>query len=282
MTNLLERVVRRLRRAKWQGGGPQSSVLDAYVRTKPSPENAVAIFEGLWASKLPPPLESIHAGYAKLFEDDRVVWALDRLGSVKGMRVLELGPLEGGHSYMLDRAGAGEVFAIEGNTGAFLRCLVLKELLGMPSVRFSCGDFIAYLQDTRERFDLCFASGVLYHMQQPVELLARIAAVAPRVLIWTHYYDRQLLDRIKPPNRPSDEPLPAAHDGFTYRQHRYDYGAALDFAGFCGGNQPFSCWLNRDDLIAALRQVGFAHIEFGPEQPEHPNGPALTLLATKS
>ena len=53
--------------------------------------------------------------------------------------MLELGPLEGAHTYMLDRAGASEVVAIEGNTRAFLKCLITKELLSMPSARFLVG-----------------------------------------------------------------------------------------------------------------------------------------------
>jgi hypothetical protein len=257
------------------------SVLDSYVRTSPTAENAVKIFDGLWASKLPPPCADVHAGNALTFEDQRLVWALEELGNVRGMRVLELGPLEGGHSYMLDRAGVSQVLAIEGNSGAYLRCLVSKELLGMPAVRFVCGDFIEYLRGVPEQFDLCVASGVLYHMQQPVELVARIAEVAPRVLIWTHYYDEAILRRTRPTVVASADPKPAEYAGFKHRVFRYEYGAALTFSGFCGGNQPFAHWLTRDDIVAALRHFGFSTIVIGPEQPEHPNGPALTLLATK-
>lgn len=278
---LFERVVRRWGHRRTRGrAAAAASTLDRYVRTAPSPGNAIAIFDGLWASRLPPPLDDVKAGYAQLFEDHRVAWAFERLGSVRGMRVLELGPLEGGHSYMLDRAGAAEVIAIEANTSAYLRCLVIKELVGMPAVRFLCGDFVEYLRRAREPFDLCFASGVLYHLQQPVELIARIADVADRVLIWTHYYDEAIVRRRFPSDR-FGRPKETKYGGFRYRAIRYHYGVALTFASFCGGNQPWACWLTREDIIAALRHFGFRHVDIGPEQPDHDHGPALTLLATK-
>ena len=37
------------------------------------------------------------------------------------------------------------------------------------------------------------ASGVLYHMMNPVELIARISNIADAVYLWTHYFDRELL-----------------------------------------------------------------------------------------
>ena len=66
-----------------------------------------------------------------------------------GFACLELGPLEAGHSYILDRAGALEVLAIEANRRAFLKCLVVKEMIGLPSVRFVLGDFNEFLAGDR-------------------------------------------------------------------------------------------------------------------------------------
>ena len=57
-----------------------------------------------WSSQFPSG-SGLTGGNAALFEDQRLVWALQRLGGVKGKRVLELGPLEGGHTYMLEQAG---------------------------------------------------------------------------------------------------------------------------------------------------------------------------------
>src|SRR5438270_13840949 len=87
------------------------SALDAYVGAAPSAQTALDIFDGEWASCLPPPLGQARAGRIGLFDDRRIHWLVDQLGGVAGRRVLELGPLEAGHTYMLDRAGVKSTLA---------------------------------------------------------------------------------------------------------------------------------------------------------------------------
>ena len=172
-----------------------ANVLDHYVTSAPGPQNALNIFEGQWTSQLPHGGQGLTAGSTPLFEDPRVTWAIERLGGVQDRTVLELGPLEGGHSYMLENAGARSVLAMESNTNAFLRCLIVKEILCMKKVRFLCGDFRQFLSSNEQHFDVVFASGVLYHMTNPVRLLFDISRSCRKVFLWTHYYDRALIDR---------------------------------------------------------------------------------------
>jgi hypothetical protein len=54
------------------------------------------------------------------------------------------------------------------------------------------GDFCAYLAGTTDSYD--FVLAVLYHMREPVQLLADIARVAPSFGLWTHYYDREVIN----------------------------------------------------------------------------------------
>src|SRR5579864_2505070 len=98
---------------------------DLYVSHAPTPQATIDIIDG-WVSVLPTELGVNTAGYANLFDDVRATWAIDRLGGVRDASVLELGPLEGGHTYMLDRAGAKSVVAIEGNKRSYLKCLITK------------------------------------------------------------------------------------------------------------------------------------------------------------
>lgn len=255
-----------------------------YCEKLPHPQNALDLFSGEWASKLPPPLDTLSAGLAPLFEDDCVKAALARLGDLTGRRILELGPLEGGHTYLMDRAGAAEVIAIEANPHAFLKCLVVKELLGMKAARFLHGDFVRYLCESSERFDVVLASGVLYHMTEPVELMARFAAVTDVVYLWTHYYDAGVF---------SARPPTAAHvvapergqrmeyQGFGYTRYRQDYGEHVANKRFFGGTERFSYWLTRDDILGALRHCGFANVDIITDHPAHPHGPVLALLARR-
>ncbi|HTI21550.1 MAG TPA: class I SAM-dependent methyltransferase [Kutzneria sp.] len=266
-----------LSRLRRQPEAAPPSILDEYVTTAPSPQNAVDLFAGEWSSQLP----GLSAGPIPLFADDRVEWALSQLGGVAGARVLELGPLEGGHTFMLAEAGAS-VLAVESQTRAYLKCLIAKELLGMPAARFVLGDFMAYLRETDEHFDLVFASGVLYHMRTPVETIALMARAASSLFLWTHYYDEEIV-RASPLLSPRfTSASPSSYEGLEHTLHRFEYESALQLKGFCGGSAPHSNWLSRADLMAALEHFGWQVKAVAFDTPDHPHGPALALVATKS
>ena len=169
------------------------SILDQYVTSAPSDQNALDIFRGQWAFRLPAKFADLRAGHIPAFEDPRIHWALKVIGGVQNKGVLELGPLEAGHTYMLERSGSRSILAIEANHRAYLKCLVMKEILGLHRSRFICGDFVKYLQDMPSHYDLCLASGVLYHLIKPVEVIALASKVADYIFIWTHYYDRDIV-----------------------------------------------------------------------------------------
>ncbi|HUY65095.1 MAG TPA: class I SAM-dependent methyltransferase [Acidimicrobiales bacterium] len=261
---------------------PGGLVEDSFCRDMPGPDSAVGLFAGQWSSRLPPPYEDLTGAGADLFEDGRITWAASQFGNLRDMRVLELGPLEGGHSYMLDRMGVAEVTAIEANRRAYLRCLVVKEVLGMPAAHFLCGDFMAYLRDAvsrGDRWDLCLAVGVLYHQQDPVALLELACSVSDRLLLWSHYYDGAILGR-RPElaaNFPSSRSQTTA--GFTHTLHRHEYGASLGWQGFCGGLDTWTTWMTRADIFGALEHFGFEVTATAFDDHDHPNGPALCLAA---
>lgn len=246
----------------------------------PSPQHALDLFQGEWASALPPGHDGLQAGALPLFADRWLAWALERLGGVDGQRVLELGPLEGAHSWLLASRGAASVTAIEANRRAYLKCLVMKEVLGTERVRVLLGDCAAYLESPPEpRFDLAVAAGVLYHMMDPVALLARLSRAADRLYLWTAYYDEAAI-AARPKLAARFQGIEARSSaGFAHRLHVHSYQAARFDPGFCGGGAATSRWLSREDLLGALRHVGFDDVEVGFDDPAHPNGPALALIA---
>ncbi len=255
-------------------------ILDQYSKSLPSPQNIVDIFAGEWSSALPQVRGTVAAGSADLFNDQRILWAAEQLGGFADQQILELGPLEGGHSYMLERLGAAAVTAIEANSRAFLKCLIVKELYSLSRCRFHFGDFVQFLRATDQQFDCCIASGVLYHMTNPVELLSLIAGVSRKVFIWTHYYDAAHLKaagRLKYFGKRQE----SSFGGFDHSLYKHSYGSSLKFAGFCGGSAPFSNWLPAEDILAALRHFGFNRIEVNFHQTDHPNGPAFCLACEK-
>jgi len=260
---------------------PTASMLDRYVTSGPSPENALDIFKGEWTSKLPGEWARLQAGHIPLFEDNRVQWGIEQVGGVAGKSVLELGPLEGGHTYMLERNGAASIEAVEAHTRGYLKCLVVKELLELRRARFLCGDFVQHLRTAPGPFDFCLASGVLYHMRDPVELLTLVARAAPQVYLWSHYYDEDLIRRNAAISGRFTGRARGDGSGFPHTLYRHEYQESLTFDRFCGGTAPFSQWMSRDDILACLRHLGWTDIRVNFEVPDHPNGPCFAVVAMR-
>ena len=124
-----------------------SLLLDEYVDVMPSPQNAVDLVPG-WKHALPREID-VSAGSLKMYSDPRVTWALEQFGSISGRRILELGPLEASHTYMLHKQGPAVIHAIEANKLSFMRCLIAKNLLGLDSAQFMLGDFHKWLEASR-------------------------------------------------------------------------------------------------------------------------------------
>ena len=258
-------------------------IAERYVAGSPRDQNAVDIFAGEWSSRFPANRPDLKGGAAGLYEDERVLWAARHLGGLKGKRVLELGPLEGGHSYMAEQLGAESVLAIEANNRAYLKCLIAKEVFGLNRTRFALGDFSEYLRERtgEPKFDVCLASGVLYHMRDPIDLLDGIARHAESVFLWTHYNDPAILDPKPETSHRFGAMISVRHFGRTFELREFIYQEAVRWSGFCGGNAASSYWMTRTDILETLRLVGFSRVLSGLEEPEHPNGPAFCVVASR-
>ncbi len=254
---------------------------ERYVAAPPHPQNAVDALPG-WRTALPPECGAT-AGTLGLAADTRIAWAISALGGIEGWRVLELGPLDGGHTAMLHRAGAARIDAVEANRLAFLRCLVSKELLRLDRARFHLGDFAAGLGSAEGRYDLVLASGVLYHMADPVALLVRLAGVTDRLYLWTHVMDSAAMGPRDPRRGPFTGRISEVrHAGLRLRLHERRYHGSERTAEFCGGPRDRHVWMERAGLIALLRGLGFDDIALGHDDPAAPGGPALSILARRS
>lgn len=242
-------------------------IFSGYEDRLPAHQNAVDLIPG-WNAALPPQL-GIRAGKMALYDDERLRWAITSFGDLAGRRVLELGPMEASHTAMLDAAGA-LVDAVEGNKAAFLKCLIVKEILRLKNARFYLGDFVKWLEESETNYDLIVASGVLYHMREPLKLMTAMARRTAAIYLWTVFINDNALV-------PSKVEL---FEGIPIRLYEQPYGEAKE-AGFCGGMYDRPYWMHRDDILAALKALGFAELTVAHEQADHMFGTCFSVLARR-
>jgi hypothetical protein len=208
----------------------------------PSFQNAVDALPG-WNCHFPVEY-GLTAGRLPAFDDPRITWAIERYGDLTNRKVLELGPLEAAHTSMLARAGA-HVDAVEANRLAYLKCLVTREILDFPNTRFYLGDFVQWLEQTDARYDLVVASGVLYHMREPLRLLRAMSERADAIYLWT-----VMVDDYELPHSATQK-----FEGLDVRLYVRGYGDRS--VAFCGGAMDFPNWMHRDDILAVLAALGY-------------------------
>ena len=249
-----------------------------YENRSPSPQNAIELFQGMWSSKFPNDIQVETQATAKAFEDKRIIWAIEQLGDLNGKVGLELGPLEAGHSYMLQATGIKSLTSIESNSNSFLKCLIAKEVLGLNKVKFLFGDFVRYLKETSRNYDFIIASGVLYHLEKPVEFIESILEKGNRIYVWTHYYSKNLTSRF--PQKFSKQKK-VTYNKNTYLTSRYLYNNSLDWDGFCGGPNSYSTWLEKELIIKIFEDNGFK-VEIHFDDIKHVHGPCISFFAFKN
>lgn len=259
-------------------GSSTHVVHERYATDAPSQKSLAAIFADDWVSSLP----GLGFGSVGLFDDHRIRWASKQAGGVAGKRVLELGPLEGGHTFMLHNAGAASVTSIEANTHCFLRCLVVKSLYDLNRANFLFGNFIPWLEQQGEKYDLTIAAGVLYHMVDPLNFIDLLCRTSDQLYIWTHYADVIAM--------PEDDPRyqngvigteMRDYQGTPYQCFKRHYAPDSDTdPKFCGGVHKNPVWIEKKTIFMALEANGFS-FETDEDRPDHPNGPCVSIFAKR-
>lgn len=175
--------------------------------------------------------------------------------------ILELGSLEGGHTFPLaSLVGVERVVAIEGRSENVERARVVQRGLGVQDVEFVIGDLETMDIAALGSFDAVFCTGLLYHLPRPWELLRRLAVVSDRIYVWTQCADEAI----------------SGHEAGGYAGRSYDeWGRWEPLSGL----SLTSFWPTRDELLRMLADAGFAHVHvFGEEQVPR-RGPAVMLAA---
>ncbi len=253
-----------------------------YCREAPSEQNMLDILGGSWVSALPE-AKGLRAGATAHYEiDRRVGWANSALpNGLKGMSVLELGPLEAYHTYLLQQFGTAQITSVEANNLSFLKCLIVKELLHLDA-SFLYGDCTKYLETVDKRFDLAWVSGLLYHHTDPLYLLDLLQNVTDTLFIHTHYFVPEVILSNPAFARFFDPSRNMTVERRGYRAEYFHRNYLEERSGvFSGGPDDFSYWLKQEDIFGFLRAAGFTSITIGKDHPHNPNGPAMYFLARR-
>ncbi|MGL5094077.1 MAG: hypothetical protein ACRDD1_00715, partial [Planctomycetia bacterium] len=112
------------------------------------------------------------------------------------------------------------------------------------------------------RFDAVFDVGLLYHLPDPHLFLKRLAAVADRHYLWTHFC---------PPAKADAEQ--AGYRGCRYRE----FGVAEPLSGL----SPTSFWPTLPELQRMLADVGWTEQTVVARDNSHPHGPTVTLAVER-
>ncbi|OCP35056.1 class I SAM-dependent methyltransferase [Ensifer sp. LC163] len=256
------------------------SIFDQYELRRPAAQNAIDALPG-WNSAFPEEF-GLHAGRHYLYADDRIAWAIEQYGAIENCRILEVGPLEGMHTYMLNGHRPARIDAIEANRLCFLRCLVAGHILNIDRANFMLGDIQEWLRDTDISYDLAIASGVLYHMSDPGEFLQLLSKCSNTLFLWTHFFH----DEAMPPTDVRRRPFSGRVEirnvgGKEVRYHERSYQDANSNASFCGGMKDRHFWMQRDDILELLGSLGYSSIEIHREELDHAGGPCFSLFARK-
>lgn len=280
MLNNLRRLRRMVQRIRIGQTEDLETTLDEYVDTRPSAQNAIDLIPG-WNHALPPQY-GVTAGPDALYDDSRIHWMLQEFGSVAGKTLLELGPLEAAHTAIIDRQAPARIDAVEANKLAYLRCLIVKEIRDLHFAKFHLGDAVKWLETAPTRYDLIVASGILYHMEDPIKLIELTAAASDAVFFWTHYVDDQEMPKGDPRRTAiTGAPILRHSHGVDVRLHPRSYYQAWQDKSFCGGVKDQHYWIEKTDLLGLLSALGFDDIKIAMEQPDHPNGPCFCVLAQR-
>lgn len=251
-----------------------------YEMRLPTHQNAIDALDG-WSSLFPHHL-GLKAGTIPLFHDTRITAALEAYGSIEDRQILEIGPLEGMHTYILNQRGPANIDAIEANQSCFLRCLVTKEILKIDKASFYLGDIQKWLEETDKEYDLAFASGVLYHMPDPAEFLRLLSTRAKALFLWTHFYDEAAM----PPSDVRRYPFNGKVEvrsvaGMNIHYHERSYQHADQNAAFCGGMKDRHFWLEKDEILSLLKRLGYNEIHVQALDNDHAGGPCISVFARK-
>jgi len=173
-------------------------------------------------------------------------------------RVLELGPYNGYDTVHLCEHSR-KVVCLEARAENIKRTLSTLEIAGVEAEVIS-GDLEDFDLRLLGEFDIVFASGVIYHMSEPVGLIQRIKQVTKRCLGWSH--------------------LASKYEGRRDGWAGMPYSEAVEFP--LAGTTDQSWWLTPREFARAWEQDGWAFKYLTVPEPHENGGLEAQFMAWKA
>ena len=194
-----------------------------------------------------------------------ILRVLDTLyeGGLSGLRIADLGSLEGGYALALARRGA-RVLGIEARASNFAKLALIQEHFELPNLAFVRGDVKDFRLESYGEFDAVLALGILYHLDQPAKWLSQIAPAVKKVLVVDSHYapaDDQGLHLLHSSFAQLGPLERIESDGWTCQGRwfpEFPEGTDLETQPWASYSNPRSFWMTKESLLFALRRAGFS------------------------
>jgi len=183
----------------------------------------------------------------------------DRL---EGLRVADLGALEGGYSVALAQDGA-EVIGVEARKLNFEKLALLEEHFALPNLKFVMADVKEFTAERFGKFDAVLALGILYHLDRPVEWLRQVAAATLRLVVIDSHFapaDDHALSKIDPRISALSALETVTYNGISYQGRwfkEFEPTFSPEEELWASYSNWRSFWLTKGSLVRAIRDAGF-------------------------
>jgi SAM-dependent methyltransferase len=181
--------------------------------------------------------------------------------TISGQSVLDLGCKEGYNSLDFCDLGATKVLGVEARESFVQEALKEKAAGAYAQANFMLGDARSIDEAGIGSFDICLCSGLLYHMQDPVDLLARIGKISRHLVLETHVALPIWLDPFVGAKYRSNlqrKIVTREFGGTQYQGRRNIFPASVDMGTTSGSvDSHETLWLTIDSLKKALEKAEF-------------------------
>lgn len=206
-------------------------------------------------------------GRSDFMETDRRLKAILRAlsffyrGQFNGLRVADLGCLEGGFALAMAQEGM-DVLGIEARQMNLDKSLLLKEYFDLPQLEFRLDDVKNFSRENFGTFDVVLALGIFYHLNDPVAWLQQVAEATRGVLVIESHYapaDNRALKLLDP--RLKLGPLvQESINGFPFTGRwffEFEPHADREVMPWASYSNNRSFWLTKESLLRAALRAGF-------------------------